>query len=332
MAWWQWSRTASSNATADPSIGFSEGMSPSSVNDSCRAVMARAAEERDDTSGLLVTSGTATAYTVATYQVLNTPTPTDGQLISVTMSATNGLDPMLAADGGTAYPIQSSAGVAVAPGVLISGSPYAFKFSVANSAWMLRNFFGSPFTIPLGGLVPFIGTVVPNSNFAFPTGQAISRTTYAALFALIGTTYGVGDGVTTFNIPDLRERVAAFLGTMGGASSPGRITTAASGIDGTTLGANGGNQVATILRTDLPNATIAIPAGQGSHVHANSKPVAFGATATGPGPVPNVLPAGNTDAATLPAMATESMNGGVTQTNVNKMPPTIMLTALLRIF
>jgi microcystin-dependent protein len=54
------------------------------------------------------------------------------------------------------------------------------------------------------------GTTTPNSSFAFPTGQAISRTTYAALFALIGATYGVGDGTTTFNLPDKTGRVSAM--------------------------------------------------------------------------------------------------------------------------
>lgn len=56
-------------------------------------------------------------------------------------------------------------------------------------------------------------------------GQAVSRTTYAALFAAIGTTYGVGDGSTTFNVPDLRQRFP--------------LGVAASGT-GNTLGGTGG--------------------------------------------------------------------------------------------
>jgi microcystin-dependent protein len=70
-------------------------------------------------------------------------------------------------------------------------------------------------------------------------GQAISRSTYAALFTAIGTTYGQGNGSTTFNLPDLRGRVVAGKDNMGG-SSANRITNAASGITGTTLGASGG--------------------------------------------------------------------------------------------
>jgi microcystin-dependent protein len=61
-------------------------------------------------------------------------------------------------------------------------------------------------------LVP-TGTVLATARSSAPTGyllcqgQAVSRTTYAVLFAAIGTTFGSGDGVTTFNLPDLRGRV-----------------------------------------------------------------------------------------------------------------------------
>lgn len=59
---------------------------------------------------------------------------------------------------------------------------------------------------------PRTGTIAPYAGASAPTGtllcdgSAVSRTTYADLFALVGTTYGVGDGATTFNLPDLRQR------------------------------------------------------------------------------------------------------------------------------
>jgi len=61
LSLWKWSRTASSNATADGSINWAEGMAPSGVNDSARAMMAAAAKYRDDTAGSLITGGTSTA-------------------------------------------------------------------------------------------------------------------------------------------------------------------------------------------------------------------------------------------------------------------------------
>ena len=79
------------------------------------------------------------------------------------------------------------------------------------------------------------------SAFALPFGQAISRTTYVNLFNLIATTYGAGDGSTTFNLPDLRGYLLAGKDDMGGAAAS-RITAGASGIDGTVLGAAGGRR------------------------------------------------------------------------------------------
>ena len=61
---------------------------------------------------------------------------------------------------------------------------------------------------PPGMMVPFAGTVsTPPAGWLLCNGQAVSRTTYAKLFAAIGTAYGVGDNSTTFNLPDLKGRV-----------------------------------------------------------------------------------------------------------------------------
>lgn len=92
----------------------------------------------------------------------------------------------------------------------------------------------------IGEVFDFAGTVAP-ARCLFCFGQAISRTTYALLFAVIGTTYGVGDGVTTFNIPDCRGRARYGKGDMGGADAS-RITVAGGNFDGTVLGGVGGAQ------------------------------------------------------------------------------------------
>ena len=65
---------------------------------------------------------------------------------------------------------------------------------------------------PTGSIKPFAGTTIPD-GYLLCDGSAVSRTTYAALFAVIGTTYGSGDGSTTFNLPNLSDgRVAAGTG------------------------------------------------------------------------------------------------------------------------
>lgn len=65
---------------------------------------------------------------------------------------------------------------------------------------------------PLGAVLPYAGATAP-TGWALCNGAAVSRTTYAELFALIGTTYGAGDTTTTFNLPDLRSRFVAGKGT-----------------------------------------------------------------------------------------------------------------------
>ena len=61
--------------------------------------------------------------------------------------------------------------------------------------------------LPTGSVIPFAGKTAP-TGWLMCQGQAVSRTTYAQLFSVIGTTFGSGDGSTTFNLPDLRGRVA----------------------------------------------------------------------------------------------------------------------------
>lgn len=57
--------------------------------------------------------------------------------------------------------------------------------------------------VPAGSVIPFAGTSAP-AGYLIADGSAVSRSTYADLFAVISTTYGAGDGSTTFNLPDLR--------------------------------------------------------------------------------------------------------------------------------
>lgn len=250
---WKWSQTSGSNATADPSINWATGMAPSQVSPSARAMMSAVARYRDDNAGRLTTSGTSTAYTLVSNTGYPT-TPNDGTAIAVTPHATNGAAPTLAVDSGTAFPIRVDATNAVPAATLVAGSPYVLVFNSSASAWILHGFYGSPTTVPIGAIIAYTGASAPNSNFALAYGQAISRATYAGLFSLIGQTFGPGDGSTTFNLPDLRGRVIAGLGNMGGTDA-GRITTAGGNFDGTVLGAAGGAQNWTLTTAQLPTFT-----------------------------------------------------------------------------
>lgn len=120
---------------------------------------------------------------------------------------------------------------------------------------------------PTGTVHDFAGSAanVP-SGYLLCYGQNVSRTTYADLFALLGTTYGAGDGSTTFGLPDLRGRVVAGKDDMGG-SAASRLTSGASGINGATLGASGGNETHTLTTAQMPTHTHI----QNSHVHVQNR-------------------------------------------------------------
>jgi microcystin-dependent protein len=82
--------------------------------------------------------------------------------------------------------------------------------------------------VPVGTIIPYAGSEAP-AGWLFCDGQEVSRTEYAKLFAVIGTTYGAGDGSTTFNLPNLKGRVLVHrdnadtdfdtLGKIGGAKT-----------------------------------------------------------------------------------------------------------------
>lgn len=89
---------------------------------------------------------------------------------------------------------------------------------IATTAFVLAN------GVPTGGLVMWSTGTAPN-GFLLCDGTAVSRTTYATLFAIVGTTFGVGDGSTTFNVPNYTNRMPY----------------------GTTVGATGGSANATLV-------------------------------------------------------------------------------------
>ena len=231
MTLYKWSQTASADAAADSTINWAEGQAPSSVNDSARAMMAATAKYRDDIAGAIVTGGTSTAYTVSSYQVFDTLAHLNGQMIAFTPHVTNGATVTLNVDSLGPKPLRSSPGVELLAGTIIQGTPYVATYNSGDGAFYLRGFFGNPYNVPLAAGMDYWGATAPNSSFAFPVGQAISRTTYATLFALIGTAYGPGDGSTTFNLPDKTGRVSAMI-----EASATRLTSTYFGGNSTVLG------------------------------------------------------------------------------------------------
>ena len=100
-----------------------------------------------------------------------------------------------------------------------------------------------------GMLMPYAGASAP-TGWLLAFGQNVSRTTYADLFTAIGTTYGTGDGSSTFTLPDLRGRTIAGQDNMGG-SAASRLTD----IDGSILGGAGGAETHTLSVAQMPSHT-----------------------------------------------------------------------------
>lgn len=90
--------------------------------------------------------------------------------------------------------------------------------------------------VPAGTIHQYAGSTAPD-GYLLCQGQAISRSTYAKLFSILGTTYGTGDGSTTFNLPDLRGDVQVGKADSGTFSS---------------LNAQGGAEVVTLNSTQMP--------------------------------------------------------------------------------
>jgi hypothetical protein len=117
-----------------------------------------------------------------------------------------------------------------------SGSTALSKLGIGSSGQVLSVSGGLPAWttnssagVPTGSLLPFAGSSAP-TGFLLCDGSAVSRTTYSALFAALSTTYGVGDGSTTFNLPNTQ---GVFLR---GAGSQTISSISYSGTRGTTQG------------------------------------------------------------------------------------------------
>lgn len=253
-----WSTTAANNATADSAINWSEGQAPSSVNDSARAEMAAVARYRDDISGAKITlAGGTTAYTATTNQTIDTLA--DGIQIAFICNATNTGASTLNVNGIGAKDLQLVDGADIPAGTLVANSIYTATYDSGKDAWLLHGCYGHQ-TTPPGAIMAYGGSSAP-TGWLLCNGDAVSRTTYAALFAAIGTAFGVGDGSSTFNVPNLVGRV------------PAGVDSGSARLDSfTSLGSTIGAKSVTLTATELPAHTHSLSvsgttSSNGAHTH-----------------------------------------------------------------
>lgn len=155
---------------------------------------------------------------------------------------------------------------------------------------------------PTGTVAAYAGAAAPE-GWLLCDGRAVSRSTYAGLFNVIGTRYGVGDGSTTFNLPDLRGRFV--LGTGQGV-----------GLTNRTLGSVGGEEAHALTLPEMP-------------AHQHNSPTAAN-TSPGSYEVPPISGGGINGFASYDyggAAPTSSAGGNAPH---NNMPPYLALNYIIR--
>lgn len=230
--------------------------------------------------GTGVTTSTGSGNVVlSTSPTLVTPvlgTPSSGNLTNCTFPTLNqnttgtaaGLSATLAVtSGGTGATSANAAANAILP----SQTTNSGKYLTTNGTDTSWGTVSSGSTLPAGSMQMFAGaitqsasagvvtTTAPSGGWLLCNGDIVSRSTYSALFSAIGTTFGAGNGSTTFALPDMRGRVPSAVGTGTYAGATAR-----------TLGGTLGTESHTVSSSNISQFSTG---NAGSHTHTLSKEV-----------------------------------------------------------
>lgn len=177
---------------------------------------------------------------------------------------------------------------------------------IANGAINLQHLAAAllPYLVPTGTILPYAGQSAPTGFFAC-NGSLFNRATDAALFAVIGTTFGAGDGSTTAQLPDLRGQLLAFSVNN---STNGYITTATANT--TNIGGFGGRELNNLTTAQLPNFSLNYQKQNFASVN-----VPFGTQTQAYQPT------------TTTSTATSSIGSAA---NINNMPPFTLINAIIK--
>jgi microcystin-dependent protein len=202
-----WNEDDNANIAAAPD-GAPEGMAPSGVNNVLRAMMG-AVKRWFSWSAPKLSGGTSTAYTLS--YTIAPGAYVDGMSFLIELHAAPSAGATLNVNGLGAIPLRhfyNGTWYLLPPSWCASGSVLQVIYHATSGVFRIAN---SVQAIPTGTSQSNRSSTTP-AGWLAEDGSAVSRTQYPALFAAIGTTYGAGDGSTTFNLPDSRGYVDAGVG------------------------------------------------------------------------------------------------------------------------
>ena len=179
-------------------INIAEGCPPSGINDAIRQLMADARAESNARQQAEARNAQAIEEGVA--QAVEQAAAQSSQGIEALGSALRS-EMEDAVAGVAASATSADAALESTLRNLVASEKAALQSQIQNS-------------LPVGTVIAFAANAAPD-GFLICNGAAVSRTTYAALFSAIGTTYGAGDGSTTFAVPNLKDKFIQGSGTAG---------------------------------------------------------------------------------------------------------------------
>lgn len=248
---------ASENNVAAAPVNWQEGMPANAVNNSAREMMAALARWHADDSGILGASINGGAVTLTTLQGIKASHFGSAFRLSFALPFENTGPLTLDVDGTGPRPWRRQRGFEFAPGDVSILVTHDVIWVPVIGAFISR----AP-TFETPGRIGAFAT--PNGippGWVECDGREVSRAAYAALFSVIGTAYGAGNGFSTFNVPDLRGRT--LFGRDGGV---GRLT-GAGGLGGN-VSNTGGSETVTLNELQLPSHGHAgSTGGAGGHDH-----------------------------------------------------------------
>jgi len=173
----------------------------------------------------------------------------------------------------------------------------------ATTAAQARTNLGLSTLLIPSGTIALWPTVTPPTDWLICNGAAVSRTTYSTLFVLFGTTFGAGNGSTTFNLPDYRNRMPYGSGTL-------------------PIGATGGSADSIVVSHNHTATST-----DSGHTHTVPSGASGASTPTGPAPAASI--SGQTTATGTANITTTVASTGASGTNQN-LPPYYALAYIMK--